>query len=53
MKHNHLEQDNAYDADNDNKDNGNDSKDIMKEKDTNFHKRYDDFGHFSFHKCGQ
>ena len=38
MKHKHSEQDNAYKADTDNDDNGNDSKDIMKEKDTNLPK---------------
>ena len=42
----------AYYADTNDSDD-NDSNDIMKEYDTNISKRYDNFGHFSCHKCSQ
>ena len=43
------EEDKAYDADADDYD----SKDIVKESNTNLSKRHDGFRHFSCHKFGQ
>ena len=51
-KHKHSEEDSAHDADTGD-DNNHDSKDILKENNTNLFKIYDIFGHFSSHKCGQ
>ena len=52
MRHQHSEENDAYDADTNDDDNINDSKDIFKENITNLSKRYDDFGHFCCHKFG-
>ena len=53
MKLKHSKDDDAYDGDTDDDNDDDDSKDIKKESNANLSKRYDGFGYFSCHKCGQ